>query len=175
MRESFAAIVHLESAVVAAPGLAGLALRYGGLYGPGTSLNEEQAQLVRARKLPVVGRGTGVWSFLHVADAAAAAVAALDHGAPGIYNVVDDDPAPVSEWLPHLAELLGAKPPRRVPAWVARLAIGEAGIVLMTEMRGASNAKAKAELGWRPQYPSWREGFAAAIAEPAAQAVGVAA
>lgn len=175
MHETFAALVHLEQAVVAAPGLEGIALRYGGLYGPGTSLNEEQAQLVRARKLPIVGRGTGIWSFLHVADAASAAVAALDHGAPGVYNVVDDDPAPVSEWLPHLAAVLGAKPPRHVPAWVARLAIGEAGIVLMTEMRGASNAKARAELGWHPQYPSWRDGFADAFAEAAAPAVGVAA
>ena len=175
MRESFAAIVHLEQAVAAAPGLDGLALRYGGLYGPGTSLNDEQAEMVRARKIPVVGRGSGVWSFVHVADAAAATVAALDHGAPGVYNVVDDDPAPVSAWLPHLAAVLGAKPPRRVPAWVARLAIGQAGIVLMTEMRGASNVKAKAELGWRPRYPSWREGFAESLAEAAVPAVGVAA
>jgi nucleoside-diphosphate-sugar epimerase len=172
MRETFAAIVHQERAVTTAPELEGIALRYGNLYGPGTSLNGDQARLVRARKVPLVGGGTGVWSFLHVADAAAAAVAALDHGASGVYNVVDDDPAPVSEWLPHLAAVLGAKPPRRIPAWIARLAIGEAGILLMTEMRGASNAKAKAELGWRPSYPSWRDGFAGVAAEPAATAVG---
>jgi nucleoside-diphosphate-sugar epimerase len=159
MRETFTAIVHLEQAVVTAQGIEGIALRYGGLYGPGTSLNDEQAEMVRARKIPVVGRGTGIWSFVHVADAAAATVAALDRGARGVYNVVDDDPAPVWEWLPHLAGLLGAKPPRRVPAWAARLAIGEAGIVLMTQMRGASNAKARAELGFEPLHPSWREGF----------------
>jgi nucleoside-diphosphate-sugar epimerase len=123
----------------------------------------------------VVGRGTGIWSFLHVADAAAAAVAALDHGAPGVYNIVDDDPAPVSEWLPHLAAVLGAPPPRRVPAWIARLAIGKAGVVLMTEVRGASNARAKAELGWSPRYPSWREGFAESLAGRVAPAVGAAA
>ena len=175
MRETFAAIVHEERAVTEAPGLEGLALRYGGLYGPGTSLNGEQAALVRARKLPIVGGGTGVWSFLHVADAAAATVAALDRGAPGVYNIVDDDPAPVSEWLPHLAAELGARPPRRVPAWVARFAIGEAGIVLMTEARGASNAKARAELGWTPRYPSWRDGFAELASGPAAAAVGAAA
>ncbi len=175
IRETFAAIVHVEQAVVGAPGLEGLALRYGGLYGPGTSLNDEQAELIRARKIPVVGRGTGVWSFVHVADAAAATVAALDHGAPGVYNVVDDDPAPVSEWLPHIAAVLGAKPPRRVPAWVARLAIGEAGMVLMTESRGASNARAKAELGWSPGHPSWRDGFARSLAEAAPAPVGAAA
>jgi nucleoside-diphosphate-sugar epimerase len=169
MRETFAAIVHLERAVTSAPGLEGLALRYGGLYGPGTSLNEEQAQLVRERKIPIVGRGAGVWSFVHVADAAAATVAALDHGAPGVYNVTDDDPAPVAEWLPHLAAVLGAKPPRHVPAWVARFAIGEAGLVLMTEMRGASNARAKAELGWAPRHSSWRQGFAESVAEPPTQ------
>ncbi len=159
MRASLAAIRYLEGAVTEADGIEGLALRYGSLYGPGTSMAEEYPALIRRRKLPLVGAGTGVWSFVHVADAAAATVAALDHGGPGVYNVVDDDPAPVSEWLPHLAAVLGARPPRHVPAWVARLAVGEPGVVMMTQMRGASNARARRELDWRPRYPSWRTGF----------------
>jgi nucleoside-diphosphate-sugar epimerase len=175
MLATFRALAYQERAVVESPDVEGVALRYGGLYGPGTSLNGEQAELVRARKIPVVGRGTGIWSFVHVADAASATVAALDHGTAGVYNVVDDDPAPVSEWLPHLAAVLGAKPPRHVPAWVARFAIGEAGIVLMTEARGASNAKAKAELGWTLRHPSWRDGFAASFAEAEPARFGAAA
>ena len=123
-------------------------LRYGAFYGPGTSLapGEEQFELVRKRKFPLVGDGGGVWSFIHVADAAEATVAAVEHGSRGVYNVVDDDPAPVAEWLPALAQTLGAKKPMRVPRFVGRLFAGEAGVVMMTEIRGASNAKAKREL-----------------------------
>ena len=133
-------------------------------YGPGTSLapGEEQFELVRKRKFPLVGDGGGVWSFIHIADAAEATVAAVEHGSRGVYNVVDDDPAPVAEWLPALAQTLGAKKPMRVPRFVGRLFAGEAGVVMMTEIRGASNAKAKRELAWRPAHPSWRQGFAAA-------------
>jgi nucleoside-diphosphate-sugar epimerase len=134
-------------------------LRYGSLYGTGTAMAEEYPALIRRRRLPLVGGGTGVWSFVHVADAAAATVAALEHGGPGVFNIVDDDPAPVSEWLPHLAAVLGARPPRHVPAWVARPAIGAAGVSMMTRIRGASNAKARRELDWQPRYPSWRTGF----------------
>jgi nucleoside-diphosphate-sugar epimerase len=162
MRESLAAIRYLEAAVPRAEGLDGLALRYGALYGPGTNMAEEYAVLIRRRKFPIIGDGAGVWSFVHVADAAAATVAALDHGGPGVYNVVDDDPAPVREWLPALAEAIGAKPPRHVPIWLARVLAGEVGVALMTEVRGASNAKAKRELGWTLRHPTWRQGFPAA-------------
>ncbi len=160
-RETLDAIVHLESAVTGASHLTGVALRYGSFYGPGTSLGAggEITTVVRKRKLPIVGGGGGVWSFLHIDDAAAATVAALDRGAAGIYNIVDDDPAPVSAWLAELAEVLGAKPPRRVPAWLARPMIGALGVVMMTSARGSSNEKARRELGWRPGYPSWRQGF----------------
>ncbi|HEY1366160.1 MAG TPA: hypothetical protein VGF23_03565 [Gaiellaceae bacterium] len=131
---------------------------------PGTSLarGEEQFELIRRRRFPLVGDGGGVWSFVHIADAAEATVAAVEHGSRGVYNVVDDDPAPVAEWLPELARTLGAKKPMRVPRFVARRFAGEAGVMMMTDMRGASNAKAKRELGWRPAHPSWREGFVAA-------------
>ena len=159
-----AAIRHLEEAVLGARWTEGIVLRYGAFYGPGTSLapGEEQFELVRRRKFPLVGDGGGVWSFIHVADAAEATVAAVEHGSRGVYNVVDDDPAPVAEWLPALAQELGAKKPMRVPRFVGRLFAGEAGVVMMTEIRGASNAKAKRELAWRPAHPSWRQGFAAA-------------
>jgi nucleoside-diphosphate-sugar epimerase len=138
-------------------------LRYGAFYGPGTSLapGEEQFELIRRRRFPLVGGGRGVWSFIHVADAADATVAAVEQGARGVYNVVDDDPAAVSEWLPALAQQLGAKKPMRVPRVVGRLFAGEAGVTMMTDVRGASNAKAKRELGWRPAHPSWRQGLAA--------------
>ncbi len=161
MRESFAAIVHLENAVMAADWTTGLVLRYGGFYGPGTSLaeGEEQVEMVRKRKFPLVGNAGGVWSFIHIADAAEATVAAVARGERGIYNVVDDEPAAVNEWLPVLAAKLGAKKPYKVPTFVGRLAAGEAGVVMMTDVRGASNAKAKRELGWTPAHPSWREGF----------------
>ena len=126
---------------------------------------DEYAELIRARKFPLVGDGAGVWSFVHADDAASATVLAVEHGAPGLYNIVDDDPAPVSEWLPYLAECLGARPPRRLPVWVARFAVGDVGISLMTRVRGSSNAKAKRELGWEPAWRSWREGFGAALTE----------
>ena len=162
MRETLAAIRHLEQAVLDARWTEGIVLRYGAFYGPGTSLatGEEQFELVRKRKFPLVGDGGGVWSFIHVADAAAATVAAVEHGGRGVYNVVDDDPAPVAEWLPALAQELGAKKPMRVPRFIGRLFAGEAGAVMMTDIRGASNAKAKRELGWQPRYASWRQGFA---------------
>jgi nucleoside-diphosphate-sugar epimerase len=164
MRESLAAICRLEAAVTGADWTEGIVLRYGAFYGPGTSLapGEEQFELVRRRKFPIVGDGGGVWSFIHVADAAEATVAAVAHGSRGVYNVVDDDPAPVAEWLPALAHTLGAKKPIRVPRFVGRLFAGEAGVVMMTEIRGASNAKAKRELQWHPAHPSWRQGFATA-------------
>jgi nucleoside-diphosphate-sugar epimerase len=164
MRETLAAIRHLEAAVLGARWTEGIVLRYGTFYGPGTSLapGEEQFDLIRRRKFPVVGNGNGVWSFIHVADAADATVAAVEHGTRGVYNIVDDDPAPVAEWLPALAQQLGAKKPMRVPRFVGRLFAGEAGVTMMTDVRGASNAKAKRELGWRPAHPSWRQGLAAA-------------
>ncbi len=163
MRESLDAIRHLESAVTGADWTEGIVLRYGGFYGPGTSLSPggEQFEMLRKRKYPVVGNGAGVWSFVHIADAAEATVAAVEHGKRGIYNVVDDEPAPVAEWLPALAQAIGAPKPWHVPAFVGRMFAGEPGIVMMTEMRGASNAKAKRELGWEPRHPSWRQGFAA--------------
>jgi nucleoside-diphosphate-sugar epimerase len=164
MRETLAAILHLEEAVLDARWTEGIVLRYGHLYGPGTSLapGAEQFEMIRRRKFPLVGDGGGVWSFIHVADAAEATVAAVERGNRGVYNIVDDDPAPVAEWLPALAQTLGAKKPMRVPRFVGRLFAGEAGAVMMTELRGASNAKAKRELGWRPAHPSWRQGLAAA-------------
>jgi nucleoside-diphosphate-sugar epimerase len=163
MRESFDAIKHLEDAVTSADWTTGIALRYGAFYGPGTSLSEggEQFEMVRKRRLPIVGNGAGVWSFIHIADAAEATVAAVTRGERGIYNIVDDDPAPVSQWLPGLAQAIGAKPPYKVPAFVGRLAAGEAGVIMLTDTRGASNEKAKHELGWQPTHSSWREGFAA--------------
>ena len=164
MRETLAAIRHLEEAVLDARWTEGIVLRYGAFYGPGTSLapGGEQLEIVRKRKFPLIGDGGGVWSFIHIADAAEATVAAIERGHRGVYNVVDDDPAPVAEWLPALAQEVGAKKPMRVPRFVGRLFAGEAGVVAMTDARGASNAKAKRELGWRPAHPSWRQGFAAA-------------
>src|ERR687885_222151 len=164
MREAVAAIRHLEEAVLGARWTEGVVLRYGHFYGPGTSLEPgaEQVELVRRRKFPLVGDGGGVWSFIHVADAAEATVAAVEHGGRGVYKIGDDDPAPVAEWLPALAQELGARKPMRVPRFIGRLFAGEAGVVMMTELRGASNAKAKRELGWRPAHPSWRHGLAAA-------------
>jgi len=163
MRESFDAIVHLERAVTGADWTEGVVLRYGGFYGPGTGLTPEggaQADLLRSRKFPVVGDGGGVWSFVQIEDAAEATVDAVTRGRRGIYNIVDDDPAPVAEWLPAAAKAVGAPPPRHVPRWLGRIFAGEAGMVMMTEVRGASNEKAKRELGWRPRHASWREGFA---------------
>ena len=159
--ESLAAIRYLEAAVTGAEDIDGIALRYGNLYGPGTSiaLDGDIVATVRKRGLPLVGDGAGVWSFIHAEDAASAAVAAIQRGAPGIYNICDDEPAPVRIWLPELASAVGAKPPLRIPVWLARPLIGEVGVSMMTQIRGASNAKAKRELGWQPCYTSWREGF----------------
>ncbi len=134
-------------------------LRYGGFYGPGAS--DLLLDAVRKRQMPVIGGGTGIWSFIEITDAAAATLAAVDRGAPGVYNVVDSDPAPVAEWLPYLAEVAGAKPPLRVPAWLGRLLAGEFVVAQMTSVRGSSNEKARKELGWEPRYASWREGFRA--------------
>ena len=162
MRETDAAMRYLDQAVTDA---GGIALRYGGFYGaPDDGLLEP----VRKRQFPIVGNGGGVSSFIHLDDAAAATVLALERDGPAIYNIVDDEPAPVREWLPVLADALGAKPPRRFPVWLARLIAGEAGVMLGTDARGASNAKAKRELGWRLRYPSWRQGFAAVYAKPSA-------
>lgn len=163
MREVLAAIKHLETAVTGAAWTEGLVLRYGWLYGPGTGIALEppgpQIELIRKRQFPIVGDGQGVWSFVHVADAAAATVAAVEGGPAGIYNIVDDEPARASDYLPVLAAAIGAKPPRRVPRWLARLAAGEVAVMAMTEIRGASNEKAKRDLDWRPLYASWRQGF----------------
>ena len=159
MRESLDAIRYLERTVAEAEGIEGIVLRYGGFYGPASEMPEQMLDGVRKRRFPLVGDGGGVWSFVHLDDAAQATVAAVERGAPGIYNIVDDDPAPVAEWLPVFASSLGAKQPRHVPAWLGRLAAGEAAVVMMTQSRGSSNAKAKRELGWRPEHPSWRQGF----------------
>ena len=162
MRRTLAAIRHLEAAVIGADWTEGIVLRYGAFYGPGTSMapGGEQFEMIRKRRFPVVGSSAGVWSFVHIADAAEATVAAVQRGERGIYNVVDDDPAAVADWLPAVAEQLGAPKPWRVPRFVGRMFAGEAGVVMMTEVRGASNAKAKGELGWQPAHPSWRHGFA---------------
>jgi nucleoside-diphosphate-sugar epimerase len=142
----------------------GIVLRYGGFYGPGTTLSidpeGDMVAPIRKRQFPVVGDGGGVWSFVHIADAAAATAAAVEHGGAGLYNVVDDEPARVRDWLPGLAQAVQAKPPRHVPRWLGRLLVGEAGTAMMTEVRGASNAKAKRELRWSPRYPNWHVGFA---------------
>jgi nucleoside-diphosphate-sugar epimerase len=163
LREGLAALRHLEQAVLDARWTEGIVLRYGGFYGPGTNMapGGEMFEMIRKRRFPLIGDGGGVWSFIHIADAAEATVAAVEHGTRGVYNIVDDDPARVAEWLPALAQTLGAKKPIRVPRFIVRLVAGEAGVVMMTDARGASNAKAKRELAWRPAYPSWRQGFAA--------------
>jgi len=156
--QGLAAIRHVEEAVPAgAP--EGIVLRYGGFYGPGAS--EPLLDLVRKRRVPVIGSGAGIWSFIEITDAAAATLAAVERGAPGVYNIVDSDPAPVADWLPYLAKVAGAKPPLRLPAWIGRLLAGELVVMQMTTMRGSSNEKARKELGWEPRYASWREGFRA--------------
>jgi nucleoside-diphosphate-sugar epimerase len=164
IREVLAAIRHLETAVTGAHWTDGIVLRYGWFYGPGTSVALDplgsQIELIRKRQFPIVGRGTGIWSFVHIQDAAAATLAAVEGGPAGLYNVVDNEPAPVSEWLPVLAAAVRAKRPLRVPRWVGRLAAGQWAVTAMTEIRGASNDKAKCELGWQLRYPSWRQGFA---------------
>ena len=158
VRGTVEAIRHLERAVREA---GGIALRYGAFYG---DANDVMIDGIRDRKVPIVGDGGGMFSFVHLDDAATATVLALERGAPAVYNVVDDEPAPAREVLPALAAAVGAPPPRKVPAWLARLFAGEVGVVTMTELRGASNAKAKRELGWTLRYPSWRQGFAATFA-----------
>ena len=165
-RASLAAIRHVEHDVPAATPMAGIVLRYGSLYGLGAS--DEFFDLIRERRVPIIGDGAGIWSFLHVTDAASATAAAVERGAPGIYNVVDDEPAAVADWMPYLARALGARSPRRVPLWLGRLAAGEVGVSVMTQIRGCSNAKAKRELGWQPAWPSWRRGFEHGLAPSAA-------
>jgi nucleoside-diphosphate-sugar epimerase len=164
LRTVQAAYLYLEQAVTTIEWGKGLVLRYGGFYGPGTAISlapdAVMAAPIRKRRFAIVGDAGGVFSHVHVEDAAAATAVAVERGQPGIYNIVDDDPAPVREWLPVLASALGAKPPRRIPRWLARMAAGEAATVTMTEARGASNAKAKRELGWQPRFASWRQGFA---------------
>jgi nucleoside-diphosphate-sugar epimerase len=159
--EGVEAVDQLERAVTGAEGLEGVVLRYGFFYGPGTHYASDgsTAEDVRRRRLPIVGRGGGMFSFVHVNDAADATVAAVERGVPGVYNVVDDEPAPMREWLPLYAEALGAKPPRRVPKLLARLVAGNQAVAFATALRGASNAKVKRELGWDPRHPSWRQGF----------------
>jgi len=161
MRRTLEGLRRLEQLVATAP-LEGVSLRYGSFYGPGAT--DELVALVRRRKLPIVGDGAGVWSWIHIRDAAAATVAAVESRPTGVFNVVDDEPAAVAEWLPYLAQVLGAKPPRRVPVWLGRLAAGEAVVSMMTRIRGCSNAKAKRDLGWRPEWVSWREGFRRGLA-----------
>lgn len=160
-KKTLNAIEHLETAVKKSQKVEALALRYGMFYGPGTAIAKDGAivNLIRKRKFPVVGDGGGIWSFIHVKDAAGATVNAINNGLPGLYNVVDDEPAPVSVWLQYLAKVSGAKPPRKVPLWLGRILIGEAGISMLTKIRGGSNAKAKHEFKWEPVYKSWRDGF----------------
>jgi nucleoside-diphosphate-sugar epimerase len=161
--ETLGAIRYLEETVTGADRIEGVALRYGGFYGPGTSISldpvGDQVEMLRKRRLPVIGNGAGIWSLVHIEDAAAATAAALKRGAPGNYNVVDDEPVPVSVLLPELAQAVGAKPPRHLPKWLGRMVAGEGNAIMMTEVRGASNEKAKRELGWELRYPSWRQGF----------------
>jgi nucleoside-diphosphate-sugar epimerase len=159
------AMLGHEREATQTPGLEGVVLRYGQFYGPGTYYASDGniAEQVRRRRFPIVGRGEGTFSFIHVDDAATATVASLDRGAPGVYNVVDDEPAPLREWLPVYAEALGARRPRRVPRFLARLVAGPFAAAFATQLRGATNAKAKQELGWEPRYPSWREGFREAL------------
>jgi len=161
LQEGRLAIETLEHATLETPGLEGIVLRYGYFYGPGTFFAHDGTTYadVRRRRLPLVGKATGVLSYVHTDDAASATVAALDHGPPGTYNVCDDDPAPMSEWLPAYAEAIGAKTPLRAPAWLARLVAGRTAVGLALRLEGASNAKAKRELGWEPRYASWRQGF----------------
>jgi nucleoside-diphosphate-sugar epimerase len=167
--ETLAAIKHVEETVTGAEGIEGLALRYGGFYGPDTSVGIDpegaQVTMVRKRRLPILGDGGGIWSFVHIHDAATATAAAVERGEPGVYNIVDDDPAPAADIVRELAKVLGAKPPRRIPEWLGRLIAGEGTAVMMTEVRGASNAKAKRELGWELLYPSWRLGFREGLAQ----------
>ena len=177
--ETLRAIVYVEQVVTEAEGIEGLALRYGGFYGPGTSLavnpDGAQVEMIRKRRWPVVGNGAGIISLVHIQDAAAATVAALDHGEPGVYNVVDDEPAPMSVVISEIAKVIGAKPPRRIPRWIGRLIAGEGMTIMSTEVRGASNAKAKRELDWVLGYPSWRIGIREGLEQNDDEPVGIAA
>jgi nucleoside-diphosphate-sugar epimerase len=172
MSQTLKAFRQLESMALGEPSISGVVLRYGSFYGPGTSTDSsgKLTDAVRQRQFPLVGDAAGVWSFIHIDDAASATRIAIEIAAPGIYNIVDDDPAEVSVWLPELAKAVGAKPPRHVPEWLARLLVGEAGVSMMTKVRGASNAKARRMLNWQPGYRSWRDGFhrgfSAALASP---------
>ena len=164
LRTPLVGILHVERVVPAIDWGEGLVLRYGGFYGPGTALSSTgdapMAEAIRRRRFPLIGDGAAVWSHIHIDDAATATVLAVDHGASGVYNIVDDEPAAARDWLPVLAGDLHAKPPRRIPRWLARVAAGETATLMMTEARGSSNAKAKRDLGWEPRYASWRQGFA---------------
>jgi nucleoside-diphosphate-sugar epimerase len=166
MARTLEAIQALEQLTVDTPGVTGLALRYGSLYGPGTAIASDGAMvdLIRHRKFPLIGDGAGVWSFIHVDDAARATLGAIERGPAGIYNIVDDEPAEVAAWLPYLAATVGAKAPLPLPSWVARLAVGEAGVMMMTTVRGSSNEKVRRLLGWQPEYASWRDGFRRGLA-----------
>ena len=169
MRGALDAIRYHEGAALGTDGFDGIVLRYGIFYGPGTSFGAGGLYVreIRRRRFPIVGEGGAVWSFVQVDDAASATVAAIEGGKPGVYNVVDDEPAPVALWLPELAAAIGAKSPLRVPVWLGRLFAGELGVLLMTDTRGSSNAKAKRELGWQPIYASWRDGFRHGLADAA--------
>ena len=171
MARTLDAIRNLETMVTTARKVEGIVLRYGGFYGPGTSLapGGYAAEMVRDRKFPIFGNGAGIWSFLHIDDAARATVSAIEGTATGVFNIVDDEPAAVSVWLPELARVLGAKPPLHMPAWLGRMVLGEAGMSLMSSVRGSSNAKAKRVLGWHPSYASWREGFRHELASESAR------
>lgn len=172
---SLAAIRHVEEAVTRADGIEGIALRYGGFYGPGTSIALEPPgevlEMVRKRRLPVIGDGGGIWSMVHIRDAASATAAALVRGEPGVYNVADDEPTPVATFLAELAKAVGAKPPRHLPVWLGRLLGGEVGVMMMTQIRGASNEKAKRELGWVLRFPSWRLGIRDGLEQGAGEPV----
>jgi nucleoside-diphosphate-sugar epimerase len=165
LKSGFEATMLSEREALGAEGMDGLVLRYGQFYGPGTYFDHDGsiASQVRSRRFPIVGSGSGYFSFIHVDDAADATVAAVDRGAPGVYNIVDDDPAPMRDWLPVYAQAIAAKPPFRVPKLLARVVGGKAAVVMSTELRGASNAKAKRELGWQPAHPTWRQGFAVSL------------
>jgi 2-alkyl-3-oxoalkanoate reductase len=171
LRRTLHAIRYLEDRVTGLPELDGIVLRYGAFYGPKTGLFDSALiEQILKRRVPLIGGGEGWWSFIHVEDAAAAtALAVEDEASGGIYNIVDDEPAPVREWLPALAEMLDAKPPRRVPAWLGRLLAGNHVVTMMTQVRAGTNAKAKRELGWYPAYPDWRQGFAQVIDRDAVQ------
>jgi nucleoside-diphosphate-sugar epimerase len=164
-RAALDAIRYVESTISGATDVRGSVLRYGSFYGPGNTLGRggDLLETIRKRRFPLVGGGNGVWSFIHIDDAAAATVAAVESDATGVFNIVDDDPAPVHDWLPYLAEVIGAKPPLRVPTWLVRPALGPYGVAAMTSVRGSSNGKAKRVLDWQPRYPSWREGFRAGL------------